>query len=249
MATHTSSISTPERRPLASRDLALMQALSRWLVRRGVSPNAISLSSLALALLSALASAGTGVADGVGARMLFVLAALAIQLRLLANLLDGMVAVDSGKSSQMGALYNEVPDRIADPIILLGAGLAAGSSAGLGAAASLIALFVAYVRALGGSLDASGLFVGPMAKPHRMAALTLGCSYCALAPVSWPLALGSSWSAIALTLALIVAGGALTAWRRLRLISVQLRARDSIVPSARGEERAPQDRSPRGAAK
>ena len=44
--------------------------------------------------------------------MLFLVAAVCVQLRLLANLLDGMVAVGSGQASRIGELYNEVPDRV-----------------------------------------------------------------------------------------------------------------------------------------
>ena len=60
-----------------------------------------------------------------------------------------MVAVGSGKASPLGEVYNEVPDRIADPLILIGAGFAAGGSPTLGYVAALLAVFVAYVRVLG----------------------------------------------------------------------------------------------------
>jgi phosphatidylglycerophosphate synthase len=49
-------------------------------------------------------------------------AAACIQFRLLCNLLDGMVAVEGGKGSVTGPIYNEAPDRIADVLILIGAG-------------------------------------------------------------------------------------------------------------------------------
>ena len=35
-----------------------------------------------------------------------------ILLRLLANMLDGMVADESGEGGPLGSLYNEIPDRI-----------------------------------------------------------------------------------------------------------------------------------------
>ena len=49
-----------------------------------------------------------------------------MQLRLLCNMLDGMVAVEGGKGSRTGEIYNEVPDRIADPLLLVPAGYAIG---------------------------------------------------------------------------------------------------------------------------
>ena len=40
--------------------------------------------------------------------------AVLVQLRLLANVLDGMVAVGRGVASPVGELYNEIPDRVSD---------------------------------------------------------------------------------------------------------------------------------------
>jgi phosphatidylglycerophosphate synthase len=54
-----------------------------------------------------------------------LLAAAAIQLRLLCNLLDGMLAVEGGLKTPLGELYNEIPDRLADVAILAGAGASA----------------------------------------------------------------------------------------------------------------------------
>ena len=56
----------------------------------------------------------------------FVLAAVCVQLRLLCNLLDGMVAIEGGKQSPTGMLYNEFPDRVADSLFLVALGYAAG---------------------------------------------------------------------------------------------------------------------------
>ena len=48
------------------------------------------------------------------------------RLRLLANLLDGMVAIGRGIASPVGELFNEVPDRVSDTAVLLGLGVAGG---------------------------------------------------------------------------------------------------------------------------
>jgi phosphatidylglycerophosphate synthase len=81
-----------------------------------VSANAVSLCSIAFAALASLCLVETASTDSFGVRLLFVLAALFVQARLLANLLDGMIAVGSGQASPEGELYNEVPDRIADAL-------------------------------------------------------------------------------------------------------------------------------------
>ena len=215
-----------DRRPLASRDLRIMQRAAAWLVSTGVSPNVISLASIGFAALAAVCLAATARRDRLEVRLLFVLAAGFVQLRLLANLMDGMVAIGSGQASPVGDLYNEVPDRIADALILVGAGFSIGGMPALGYGAALLAVFVAYTRALGGSLGARNLFIGPMAKPQRMAAITAACVYIALVPAQWPGGLASGrFGALNVALALIIAGSALTAVRRLLRIAAHLRER------------------------
>ena len=215
-----------DRRPLASRDLQIVHQVTAWLIARGVSANAVSLCSIAFAALASLCLVATTLTSGPAVRLLFVLAALFVQARLLANLLDGMVAVGSGQASPEGELYNEVPDRIADTLILIGAGFAAGGTPALGYLAALVAVFVTYIRALGSSVGVQALFLGPMAKPQRMATITAACIYCACVPAGWPGGLeGGAFGTVSIALALVIAGGVLTAIRRLQRIAAQLRAR------------------------
>jgi phosphatidylglycerophosphate synthase len=160
---------------------------------------------------------------GGAAALVFAIAAAAIQLRLLCNLLDGMLAVEEGLHTPLGDLYNDVPDRLADMAILAGAGASVRDLTGgvaLGCAAALAALFTAYVRLLGGSLGVTQPFVGPMAKQHRMFALTVA----ALAAAG-ETAFGREPRAIAAGLAIVFAGSIVTACRRIRLIAKDLEAR------------------------
>ena len=114
---------------------------------------------------------------GLGGDILFSwLAALFIQCRLLCNLFDGMVAMEGGKSTPSGELFNDIPDRIADPLILVCAGYAIASfpwAIELSWLAGLLAVKTAYVRTLATSIGAPTEFTGPMAKQHRMAIMTI----------------------------------------------------------------------------
>jgi phosphatidylglycerophosphate synthase len=214
--------SPPARRPLKTRDTAWAQSLARWLADRRVPPNAISLTSLAFAGLGAAAMLTAAIVQPPLKAGLFVAAAACIQLRLLCNLLDGMVAVEGGLGSPSGDVFNELPDRIADPLLIVPAGYACSLPWGpeLAWTAALLALLTAYVRALGGSLGLEQGFQGPMAKPHRMAAMTLGLLGAAmLAP--W----GLDWAALGLVLALIALGTAVTLFRRTRSILTVLERR------------------------
>ena len=82
-------------------------------------------------------------------RVFWLIAALGAQLRLTANMLDGMVALASGRDSKVGELYNEVPDRVSDAAVFIGAGYAWGGNVALGYIATILAIFTAYVRAAG----------------------------------------------------------------------------------------------------
>jgi phosphatidylglycerophosphate synthase len=196
-----------DRRPIAARNLSIMQGAAAWLAVRGASADAISLAGMAAGLLAGLCLAGTA-GWPAAAAPLWLLAAALIQLRLLANLLDGMVAIGRGIASPAGELFNEVPDRVSDTAVLLGLGVAAGNVA-LGLAAALAAMATAYVRAVGKAAGAPSDFRGPMAKQHRMALVTALAVWCALVPVAWsaPLPVPALWLILLLSL--------VTAWRRL----------------------------------
>ena len=115
-----------DRRPIASRKSPVWIKTADALERRGVSSNAISLAGMAAGVLSGISLAATAHVGPTAAALLWLAAALFAQLRLLGNLLDGMVAIAAGKASRVGELYNEVPDRVSDAAILVGLGYATG---------------------------------------------------------------------------------------------------------------------------
>ena len=212
----------PERRPLKTREVAVFQRLAEWLTTRRVTPNAISLSSVFFAAAAGACLVGTDVSNN---RLLFLPAAAFVQLRLLANMLDGMVALAAGESTPLGDMWNEVPDRFADAIILVAAGYALGGTVVAGWLASVLALLTAYLRAFGATHGIKGLFLGPMAKPHRMAAVTAACLWVALVPVTWPGGREHEIGAITIALWLIVVGCIVTVLRRLSRIAAELGSR------------------------
>ena len=241
------------RRPLKTRAWPFFKNLAAGLARAGVKPNAISAASIVCGCCAGAALAKTSIVDWNGVslfpnvtRWFWLAAAVFIQLRLIANLLDGMVAVEGRKGGPTGELWNEAPDRVSDAAIFIGAGYAAGSAPVLGFAAALVAVFVAYVRALGASVGAGQCFLGPMAKPHRMALMTA----LAVAGAIFPQAITHSWThtlseseiatklndalyvhsedgvavtLVSVALGLVILGGLLTAWRRLAFIADFLR--------------------------
>jgi len=210
------------RRPLKVREVGLSQRFARWLSRKRVTPNWISMASVFFAVLAAGCLLAMPRVEGAAGWVLPVLAALFIQCRLLCNLFDGMVAVEGGKSTPSGELFNDIPDRIADPFILIAAGYATAVVpwAGLlGWAAALGAVMTAYVRTLAASIGAPVDFRGPMAKQQRMALMTFACLMTAVEPLLWE----RGWALFS-ALAVIVLGSVVTVARRARAAYVALEA-------------------------
>ena len=154
-----------------------------------------------------------------------IAAAAAIQFRLVCNLLDGMVAVEHGRGSPAGPIWNELPDRFADALFLVGAGYGAaraglGWAADLGWAAALLAVLTAFVRELGRGLGQPADFSGPAAKPHRMALLTLAAVISAFVePALW-----KPGRTMTIGLALICFLAAITLVRRTLTLAARLAA-------------------------
>jgi phosphatidylglycerophosphate synthase len=218
------------RRPIAQRERGWAKWLVRVLVKSGVTPNFISFTSIVFAALAGLCFYAIGIATSAGDRVLLCLgAALFCQLRLLANMMDGMVAVEAGKGGPDGPMWNELPDRFADIFILVGAGYGVAAlglaDASLGWAAAVAAVMTAYVREVGRAAGAPADFSGPMAKPHRMFWMTVA----ALLAATVPLWIGPAYSpsatdgralasgeVIRASLWLVVVGATFTAFNRAR---------------------------------
>lgn len=217
----------PDRRPIASRERAISKRAASWLVQRNVTPNAISVAGMVAGIAVGLVLPLTARSEYVA--LLFVLSAVLMQMRLLANMLDGMVAVESGKASPVGELYNEIPDRVSDTAMFIGAGYALGSHAWLGYVAACLALFTAYLRAQGKVAGAHQEFCGPLAKPQRVFVMTVTTLLCAFLPAALQQRIeavsvaGFSGGVITWGLLLVIAGTAGTAFRRLGRIANALR--------------------------
>ncbi len=210
------------RRPLKSRQTAWARGLAKAVAGKGIKADAISGLGLAFAGLGGALLAASGGVDGWPRGAALIVAAACIQLRLVCNLLDGLVAVEHGRSSPFGPIWNELPDRIADVLLLAGAGygaMTAGFSGGpaLGWLAAVLAVLTAYVRELGRGLGFPADFSGPLAKPQRMAVLTAACAVAAFEPL-WR----GRGEVLALGLAVIAVGTLVTVVRRTGNLATRL---------------------------
>jgi phosphatidylglycerophosphate synthase len=209
------SYTPTDRRPIASRQRPIWRRAAGTLARAGLSPNTISIVGMVAGVLAGIALALTARYPRFSI-VLFVAGAVLIQARLLCNMLDGMVAIETATASPVGELYNEVPDRVSDAATLVGLGYAIGGAPALGFLAAICALFVAYVRAAAKVAGAPQDYSGPMAKQHRMFAATLAAIFCAFAPDGWhPRWNDGARGVPAIALAVICVGSVITVLRRL----------------------------------
>ena len=167
------------RRPIADSFRRTAQGAVRLCVRLNVHPDAISYASI-------VASAAAAVCFWKSSRWPWLLIAgpAFCYLRLWFNMLDGMVALASGKASWRGEILNDLPDRVSDVLIFVGVAYSGLAHPVSGYWAAILALLTAYVGMFGQAVGVQREFSGIMAKPWRMVTLHLG---------AWVL-LGWTWS-------------------------------------------------------
>ncbi len=215
MTETTTGYNPTDRRPIAARNLAIMERAANALAARGITPNQISVAGAGFAALAGICFSLTPSFNSLQP-LFWILGAVFVQARLLANLFDGMVAIKQGIASPVGELYNEVPDRISDSFILIGLGYSFGGSPELGYLAALFAVGTAYIRAVGKGLTGRQDFCGPMAKQQRMFIVTVTALFCAFS--------SAYLKAPTFALAIIALASLGTAVRRLLRIAEALRA-------------------------
>lgn len=205
------SMNDNSRRPLKVRSSKTVKRFAQYLSQKNISPNSISIASVFFALLSAICFFMFAHRNH---NWLLILAALFIQCRLLCNLFDGLVAVEGGKKTRSGELFNDIPDRISDPLILVASGYAINNitfSIELGWLAGILAVMTAYIRTLNVSIGAPADYSGPMAKQQRMAILTAACILTVIEHSIW-----SNQYVLFGSLLLIVIGSIITTIRRTK---------------------------------
>jgi phosphatidylglycerophosphate synthase len=202
------------RRPIADVFRGTAQGAVRLCLRWDIHPDTISYLSIVAAAVGASCFWRSQAYPE-----LLVAGPLLCYLRLWLNMLDGMVALASGKASRRGELLNELPDRLSDVLIFVGvahSGLAHPLS---GYWAAIAALLTAYVGTLGQAIGVQREFGGLMSKPWRMLILHVG-AWVTFVFLWW----GhggirfSGWTPLDWTNVIIVIGCLQTIWLRLRRI-------------------------------
>jgi len=201
------------RRPIAEVFRRTGVAATRWCVRRGIHPDAISYLSIVAALIAAICFWKSG-----ARRWLLIIAPLFCYLRLWFNMLDGQVAFAARKTSRRGEILNDLPDRISDIVIFVGVAHSGLMNPLIGYWAAIFAMLTSYVGLFGQALGVQRQFGGIMSKPWRMVALHVG------AWVTFFLALQSSatFTVLDWTCLVVIGGCVETIVVRLKRITAAL---------------------------
>jgi CDP-diacylglycerol--glycerol-3-phosphate 3-phosphatidyltransferase len=211
------------RRPMEIAYWAL-RPLGRALVALGASANAVTWSSLALAV-----TAGAAIAAGhYGVGAAFMAASS------LGDALDGMIARETGTASAAGEVLDAAVDRYAELLFLGGIALEGRSSPALLAlafAATAGAIMVSYSTAKAEALGVTPPR-GAMRREERAVYLVLGAALvpvAAAATARWELPGWVGRAPLFLSLGLVAVVGNLSAVRRFRAIAAAVRRPSTTV--------------------
>lgn len=164
------------RRPISGLFRQTARGAVNLCVRCQVHPDVISYLSMVAAAAAAICFWQAG-----NHAWCLVAGPLFCYARLWCNMLDGMVAIASGKASWRGEILNDLPDRISDVLIFAGVAQGGLNAAASGYWAAIFAVLTAYLGMLGQAVGVQREFSGLMSKPWRMVTLhvgawvTLGC--------------------------------------------------------------------------
>ena len=145
---------------------AVVRPLERLAVRTGISADALTLLAVPVAALGGACLALSGPAP-----WLLLAVPLLAALRLILNLLDGMVARSTGSTHPMGEVWNELGDRLADVLFIGGLAFVPGVDPRLAMSAVVAALLASYAGITSRAAGATRQYGGVMSKPGRMVAL------------------------------------------------------------------------------
>jgi phosphatidylglycerophosphate synthase len=167
------------RRPIADGFRRTAHVAVRVCVALKIHPDAISYMSVVVAAAAALFFWQAKLHP-----WLLILGPAFCYARLWCNMLDGMVALASGKASWRGEILNDLPDRVSDVLIFVGVAHSGLNFVISGYWAAIFALLTAYVGVFGQAVGVQREFSGLMSKPWRMVTLHLG-AWITLALLWW----------------------------------------------------------------
>ncbi len=179
------------------------------LARAGVSPDAVTLSAIPIAV-----AGGACLLASRAVPVTLLLVPVLVAARLVANLLDGNLARRTGRTHPRGELLNEVGDRVADVAFLAPVAWLPGAWPELVLLGVLLAVLASYVGITARAAGADRIYRGILSKPGRMVLLAVAAAVAFLqgpATIAW----AAFGPLLAIGAALTLLERVVVAWRRL----------------------------------
>jgi Phosphatidylglycerophosphate synthase len=143
--------------------VARLDPLVERLARAGVSPDAVTLAAVPVAIV-----AGVLLLYSTSAPAVLLAIPVLAGLRLVLNLLDGALARRTGRSHPRGELLNELGDRLADIAFLAPVALLPGASPVIVLLGVIGAILASYVGITTRAAGGERIYRGILSKPGRM---------------------------------------------------------------------------------
>jgi phosphatidylglycerophosphate synthase len=144
-----------------------------------------------------------------------------IVLRLAFNVLDGMVARETGKTTAHGEALAEFTDRLSDVAIFLGVAFSVYCTMMFGLLGIIVMLLVSYAGILGKAVGAERQFGGIMGKVDRLILVMVFALGQYFFPGKW-IGVPAGWKNFDILMIIVMAGGAVTVIQRWLMIVKQL---------------------------
>jgi CDP-diacylglycerol--glycerol-3-phosphate 3-phosphatidyltransferase len=194
--------------------------IAEFLASSGISPNLLSLLSLACAVLAGLSFSLSGTASAVN--HFLVLALVCVCLNALLDGFDGLVARAVGTASQRGDFLDHVVDRYSDVFII--GGIIFGGYAGwrIGIVAVIGVLLASYMGTQAQAVGLNRLYGGVLGRADRIMIIISATALTLLYPFPIPSGGPLSYSFLGWLIVILAVLGHATAlqrivyvWRRL----------------------------------
>jgi phosphatidylglycerophosphate synthase len=143
-----------------------LRPLVTFCVQNKIHPDLFTYGALVLSAMAGIAFARAG-----SNHLWLWVVPPSVLVRLLFNLMDGLVAREIGLADQWGEVKNEFGDRLADTAIFLGLAFGGYSDARLAGLALALILCVSYLGILGKVVSGSRIYGGVFGKGDRMISL------------------------------------------------------------------------------
>jgi len=153
--------------------LGRLTPLVEWLVRAGISADALTLAALPVAAVAALCLVASPSVPA-----LLVAIPILAGLRILLNLLDGAVARRTGRIHPRGELLNELGDRLADIGFLAPVAVLPGASPTLVLLGVIVGILASYVGITARAAGGERIYRGILSKPGRMVLVSVAAIGC-----------------------------------------------------------------------